>query len=627
MQYKRDDLIFIDTCSLLELPASELFLKSLRISKKKVIVLRAVTDEIRRKINDKDSDISSRAQKIFNLIFDYEAAGFVQIGLDDDKNNRHFADNIFLGAAFKYGLNNNIIVITQDKKLAEDLLSLKNSKSVNGLNISVKRLENNGTLSDFNINNNNSINGNALEIPASQLLNQFKNNHDAGEKVYKNQCLLFSGRVVRVYEESNKSGKFITELLSDDEKFRGRIICRFNDSKEINNFERGQNVKISGLLMNVDIDFGDIELSECSTARKKTKNSINSFHYQLTTIPNEKIKLSQYPEIGSTIKCMNGKEYILSGIIGRGRKSTVYEIESLDGKTGEFAAKIYYPDYCTKRQFEKLKLIISLGLKYDGICFPLDIILNEHGEFCGCLMLRADGDKLDDMFCTPNEFKRRYSDWKKTDMVILTLNILDKIKYLHENNILMGNIVPENIMLMSTQEIYFVDADSWQYREFPCPDGDVYSTAPEIQGKNFNEFLRTMGNENFGVAVLVFRLMMQGFPPYASYEREMPEDEIREGKFPYSVGEFKPVKDYKAPAMEARRIWSHLVRQIKDSFMNTFNENGEHFSENTRYSVDQWIKDVNYYYSCLPKMIKTDIESEEIFPKETRKAKDKRTNI
>ena len=239
-------------------------------------------------------------------------------------------------------------------------------------------------------------------------------------------------------------------------------------------------------------------------------------------------------------------------------------------------------------------------------------------------MPRAEGGSIEELFCTAPAFAERFKKWTKTDMVIMTQHILDRIKYLHDNGIIIGNIVPENIIYNSTEEIYFIDADSWQYKEFPCPDGDAYSTPPELQGKDFSTFLRTMGNENFGVATLVFRMMMQGYPPYASFERELPEEEIRAGKFPYTVGEFRAIKGYKAPAMEARKIWSHLVRQIKDSFIQAFHENGEHSQESTRFSVEQWIKDVNYYYNCLPKMIRTDPASEEVFPKEVRRALDKR---
>lgn len=632
---KREPLTFIDTCSLLEVPASEIFLKSLRASDGKIIILWAVIDELRKKIRDKDPESSSNAQKVFNLVFDYEAKGILTIGLDDDRNSRNFADNIFLGAVFRYGLSNNVTVITQDKKLAEDLLNARNSKSVNGLHISVKRLEEDGTLSNFSPyysqteRSNTSMNSSVLEIPASQLFQQFRNNREASGRVYKNQCLVFSGKVVRTHKEGRS---FITELLSDDEAFRGRIICRFQEgsSQEVSNLDRGQGVRISGCLNNVDTNFGDIEMSDCviedSSASAGYAPSRNYVPLRVTSIPDEKTTLTLIPEVSGKVKTPGGREYILTGIIAHGRKSIVYETES-GGKFGEYAAKIYRPEFCTVRQLEKLRLIVSLGLKCKGVCFPDEVLLNERGEFCGCLMPRADGGSIEELFCTPPEFARRFPDWKKTDMVLLTMNILDRIKYLHDNGVIMGNLVPENIMFMSTEEIYFIDADSWQYREFPCPDGDVYATAPEIQGQDFRTFLRTMGSENFAVATLVFMLMMQGLPPYASFERELPEEEIRAGKFPYTVGEFKAIKNYKAPAHEARKIWSHLVRQLKDTFMQTFHERGNHNTEQTRYPVEQWIKDMSYYYACLPKMIKTDPDSEEIFPKDTRKALDKRPEL
>ena len=66
--------------------------------------------------------------------------------------------------------------------------------------------------------------------------------------------MIFSGKVVRTHKEDNE---FITELLSDDENFRGRIICRFQGAsgQEANSFERGQSVRISGSLRNIDTDY------------------------------------------------------------------------------------------------------------------------------------------------------------------------------------------------------------------------------------------------------------------------------------------------------------------------------------------------------------------------------------
>ena len=151
-------------------------------------------------------------------MFDYEAKGLVKIDFDDDRDSRNIADNVFLGIAFRYGLNNNIVIITQDKSLTDALLNAKDNGAVNGLSVAVKRLEDDGTLTEITAQyakqdihterGNTSMNMNALEIPPSQLVQQFRNNGEASGKVYKNQCLMFSGRVVRTYEDGRD---FITD--------------------------------------------------------------------------------------------------------------------------------------------------------------------------------------------------------------------------------------------------------------------------------------------------------------------------------------------------------------------------------------------------------------------------------
>lgn len=82
----------------------------------------------------------------------------------------------------------------------------------------------------------------------------------------------------------------------------------------------------------------------------------------------------------------------------------------------------------------------------------------------------------------------------------LCITILKKLKYLHDRNVILGDINPNNILVVSPTEVYFVDTDSYQIEGFPCPVGTINFTAPEIQRKDFSTFLRTIGNERFAVA-------------------------------------------------------------------------------------------------------------------------------
>ncbi|MEG0900216.1 MAG: hypothetical protein RSF40_10975 [Oscillospiraceae bacterium] len=182
-----------------------------------------------------------------------------------------------------------------------------------------------------------------------------------------------------------------------------------------------------------------------------------------------------------------------------------------------YVAKIYKKENNTKRKYEKIKLMISKEIECEGVCYPVATLYNSNKEFVGYMMQKAKGKELQKSIFIKPLFLKNFPNWKKRDTVELCITILEKIKYLHDRNIVMGDINPANILVVSPKEVYFVDTDSYQVENFPCPVGTNNYTAPEIQRKHFSDFLRTMGNENFAVATLLFMIMLPGKPPYSQH--------------------------------------------------------------------------------------------------------------
>ena len=160
----------------------------------------------------------------------------------------------------------------------------------------------------------------------------------------------------------------------------------------------------------------------------------------------------------------------------------------------------------------------------------------------------------------------------------------------------MGDINPANILVVSPKEVYFVDTDSYQVENFPCPVGTNNYTAPEIQRKHFSGFLRTMGNENFAVATLLFMIMLPGKPPYSQQGGEDPINNIINMDFSYPFGDSS---NKKTPDGPWRYIWSHLTYDLKKAFYNTFRKEGDYSTENTRLTTDEWLPIFTYYLELL----------------------------
>ena len=322
------------------------------------------------------------------------------------------------------------------------------------------------------------------------------------------------------------------------------------------------------------------------------------------------LPVSEVPKVGDYVTAkLNGKKKTLQLLeeVGAGGEGVIYKTD-FDG----FVAKIYKPEKITRLRYEKLKLMLTKKIKYKGICFPIDLLYNSHKEFVGYLMRSASGHDLGKSVFMPMLLKKYFPTWNKADTVQLCVTILKKIKYLHDRNVILGDINPHNILVVSPTEVYFVDTDSWQVEGFICPVGMTLFTAPELQNKK--EYgLRTFGNENFAVATLLFMIMHPGKPPYAMQDGEGIKENIINGEFSYPLGERKTGKVPKGPW---RYCWSHLTYQIKETFYYTFRRGERYYSENKRPGTGHWLRLFKIYLDFLKsgKMSEQDDEALEIFP-------------
>ena len=500
----KNNKVFIDTCSLLHEKASEFFVHIFPILEKyntKMIVPYRCIEEIEKKSKEtKTAKSAMVAKKMLAML--------QQVNLLDIKGekNDNFADNVFLVQFTKFRMSYNLLLITQDRDLGKDILSLNKSSAVRGKTVKVARINKYGFLSRH-------------EIEEQQSKHTHPSNMNSQEK-----------------------------------------------------FEVAKNV---------------------------------------STISNNIMKISYIPKENDSVIC-NGNTIRLIKELGSGGEGSIYETNT------EYVAKIYKSEKITERKLAKLQLMISKQINYKGICYPKGIIYNNRNEFVGYLMPKASGKEIQRSIFIKQLLMKNFPNWKKIDTVKLCITILEKIKYLNDRNIILGDINPANILIVSPDEVYFVDTDSYQVGEFPCPVGTINYTAPEIQRKNFSSFLRTQGHENFAIATLLFMIMIPGKPPYAQQGGEDPIANIINMDFSYPFG---GSSNKKTPDGPWRFIWSHLTYDLKGAFYNTFRKGGTYAGENSRLDSGKWLRLFKEYYNLLEsgKYGEQDKMSEELYPTRFKK--------
>ena len=297
----------------------------------------------------------------------------------------------------------------------------------------------------------------------------------------------------------------------------------------------------------------------------------------------------------------------LGAKLASGGEGTIYDLG--DGTV----AKLYHPNKLTVGRRDKLEKMVTTELSCPGVCWPQELLYDLDGCFVGYRMQKARGLELQRCLFTRPALEKHFPAWKKIDTVRLCVTILEKICALHGRGIILGDINPLNILVVSPEEVWFVDCDSYQIGGYPCPVGTVRFTAPEIQKKDFSTFLRTPGNEAFAVATLLFMLMLPGKSPYAQQGGGDLGEAIQAMEFPYPCGDNRSEN---LPEGAWRFLWSHLPRYIKNYFYGTFQRGGQYSEENTRLSVEKWLSAFRGYHDLLTsgKLQEQDPQSGEIFP-------------
>lgn len=341
------------------------------------------------------------------------------------------------------------------------------------------------------------------------------------------------------------------------------------------------------------------------------EDEVFQIYNNVTALDDSRLAVSHIPTENEIVYTSRGP-IKLESEVAAGGEGIIYTTNT------PYVAKIYKKENNTNRKYEKIKLMLSKEIECQGVCYPTEILYNSKKEFVGYMMPKAKGKELQKSIFIKPLFLKNFPNWKKRDTVELCITILEKIKYLHDRNIVMGDINPANILVVSPKEVYFVDTDSYQVENFPCPVGTNNYTAPEIQRKHFSNFLRTMGNENFAVATLLFMIMLPGKPPYSQQGGEDQINNIIRMDFSYPFGDSS---NKKTPDGPWRYIWSHLTYDLKKAFYNTFRKEGDYATENTRLTADEWLPIFTYYLELLDsgKFGKQDKMSEELFPSRHKK--------
>jgi DNA-binding helix-hairpin-helix protein with protein kinase domain len=240
-----------------------------------------------------------------------------------------------------------------------------------------------------------------------------------------------------------------------------------------------------------------------------------------------------YTSSGSPIRL--GRE------IGRGGEGVVYEVEG----RAEQVAKLYLSPVDSQKT---AKLETMVRKRTDDLtklaAWPSDLLLKApKGRVTGLLMKKISGFRPIHELYTPKSRLQEFPRANWPFLVHVAANVARAFALMHSYGVVIGDVNHGNILVNHAGITALIDCDSFQVfnngQKFVCEVGVGAYTPPELQGRNLSAIVRTENHDNFGLALLIFHLLLMGRHPFAGRflgAGEMPvERAIREYRFAFSV--------------------------------------------------------------------------------------------
>ncbi|VXD24690.1 conserved membrane hypothetical protein [Planktothrix serta PCC 8927] len=235
--------------------------------------------------------------------------------------------------------------------------------------------------------------------------------------------------------------------------------------------------------------------------------------------------------------------------LGSGGEGRIYGIL----EDANLVAKIYHKP--TDEDADKLTVMynyppatamVSPGLT--AIAWPLDLLhtTDHKRQILGYLMPRVKKATPIHIFYTPKSRREQKPLFNYLYLHRTARNLVASFADLHSSGYVIGDVNESNILVSDTALVTLVDTDSFQVRDpdtgfiYRCPVGKAEFTPPELQGQAFRELNRTPEQDRFGLAVLIFLLLMEGTHPFSgvyqgSGDPPAIESRVRAGHFVYGT--------------------------------------------------------------------------------------------
>ena len=214
-----------------------------------------------------------------------------------------------------------------------------------------------------------------------------------------------------------------------------------------------------------------------------------------------------------------GRRVPLGKTLGTGGEGTVYEVDDIGL---DVVAKVYHESLSNEKQAKLRGMAKGCDESLKRIAaWPFEILQEtKGGAICGFLMPKLLGFEPIHHLYSPAHRKQRYPDKDWEFLVSTARNTAAAFETIHLHGHVIGDVNPNLVFFAADSIVRLIDCDSFQVdvndKLYLCEVGVPHFTPPELQQYlSFRGISRTRNHDNFGLALLVFHILLMGRHPFS----------------------------------------------------------------------------------------------------------------
>ena len=272
-----------------------------------------------------------------------------------------------------------------------------------------------------------------------------------------------------------------------------------------------------------------------------------------------------------------GQERIALGtVLGRGGEGVVYQCADDPARVVKLYAKPPTAEKVAKLQWMVRRLAEHPDLE-QWCAWPQMLVHDAAGQCLGFRMARVLELRPIHEIYQPEQRKALLPMVGWDYLIRVAANCARMFASLHRHGVLVGDVNERNIFVDSDATVHLVDCDSFQVKDgetlYPTGVGVVDYTPPELQGRSFRGLERVVNHDRFGLAVILFKLVLMGRHPFS-------------GGASGDLGKQIAALDFDYPQLSTRLRhlvpWSVLPMPVREAFSSAF-------LDPIRPDAEQWV--------------------------------------